>query len=602
MLVHRSHRWSGAQWAGIVLFAIMAIWLYSPIATSTHVEAFSARLESEAILVSQGKLALDDQAYPVNTGYIYTSRLGVVHALAAIMRVTGPGDISFRLLIWLSYALFVGSCVFFARRWGEVPTWAALAFLVLTPGLVEVSFFFADNVPSAALACLALALIAPKSSWARWVLIGALFALATLMRLDALLMAPSILVVSWLAEEDRVQRLAVGWLCATGSAAAVFLMSWKVWHVSLLQSIAFGRWFGSFHIERSSPWLTAIMVALGFFALPSALLLAAGVRHHAASRSRLWNLCLTVYPTLLYLVLMTKAIELRDFLLLGAPFLVLQGGDGLRSLPGLYRVSEPYRRLLLQVALTVCLLTLVAPPIVFVKDGPRTFSGRLWSTPMWWQWQRDTQDSLAACDRLIAQAGAGKPLLAISTHFNPDGYLHLRLIQQGFAVDPRSFGDLPGTLTERYVRGGRSVLHVRTQNPYAVPSSPPYSLPYDYVQHFQLKAALSQTKPTDYDQAFLLTWGKAINFQRFIASTAQFQRSAGPQEIILPADRDIPAWRQATYGSLRVIPLSPQDVQELEIFAAQQVEAAEAHRDPLWQPLRTVDDLRRMVRSPYWEP
>src|ERR1700712_539960 len=109
-----------------VLFIIFAGWLLYPALFATHVEAFSARLQSMAIMDLRGQFARDDMAYPVDLEYFHATRGGTIHALEGIMRLThSTGEINFRILIWVSFLLFVATSVIFVRRWSAAPVWAA---------------------------------------------------------------------------------------------------------------------------------------------------------------------------------------------------------------------------------------------------------------------------------------------------------------------------------------------------------------------------------------------------------------------------------------------------------------------------------------------
>ena len=152
-----------------VVFIVCALWLLSPMLTSSYVEAYVARLQSMAILNSRGYLGLDDQAYPVNTELLYVTRLGMVWLLGGAMRLLHSTSlVVLRLLTIASFGTLAASSVVFARRWARVSTGMVLAALVLTPGLVEPSFFFADNLVAAALTSVALAMVGRRLNVWLW--------------------------------------------------------------------------------------------------------------------------------------------------------------------------------------------------------------------------------------------------------------------------------------------------------------------------------------------------------------------------------------------------------------------------------------------------
>jgi hypothetical protein len=597
----QSTHWS-KELPGYVLLTALGVWFLWPALFSVHVEAFSARLLSEAIMSSRGNVGLDDQAYPMVTQYLYSSRQFTVLTLSALMKLThSTGDINFRLLILSSYFSFVYGIYVFVRRWSTESKAAIFFVLVLTPGLVEIAFFFADNLPSAAMAVSALALITRRMSQRRWLASGALFAAAMLFRLDALFVLPSICVVALLQEGLCLTRFVKGFLLFSMAAAAVLLIGWRLTGVSLYQAIQIGRYFAKAQDGYSTVYVDLANSAKLFFGLPALLLIALGGWENWRARPKLWNFCLTLYPAPLYLFYSSKAIEVRDFLLLGAPFLVLHGATGARKLLVLMR-GKPKQRALAYAGCAICVTSLVLPAHVLMKDGPRAKVGRLWSTLLWRNWQKGVERNLAHCDDLVRSAHDGDRVLVITSMFNAEAYFHLRLLQNDYSLQTVADGVTPFDEADLVAqKGSSSFLEVRTESPYAILSGRPYSQPSRYTQAFQLSHALSATASFHYNRAYLATWGGPED-QEFISKSEQFNRPAGPMTIDPKSHDGVSHRSTAADGALRMIPLSSEDVESLRFLADREVRSEEESAHGKWKPMRNFVQMHDQLILPYWIP
>ena len=84
-------------------------------------------------------------------GIFYLLRLGVSLLLQFLQTVSGSvGDWQFRLLMIVSLVAIVSATCVIARRWAKVAIPASIASILLTTGVVDSSFYFSDNLVSAA--------------------------------------------------------------------------------------------------------------------------------------------------------------------------------------------------------------------------------------------------------------------------------------------------------------------------------------------------------------------------------------------------------------------------------------------------------------------
>ena len=539
-----------------------------------------------AILDARGQFAKDDLAYPVNLEYFYTTRGGTVQVLEAVVKLTHTtSDLNFRMLIPLSFLLFAAACVVFVKRWSDEPAWAVIAAFVLTPGLCEPAFFFADNLLSASMAACAFAFIGPRRSMIAWAGAGAALACATLLRIDALLAAPALLLLVLLQPETPWSRVLGSWLAALAGAALVFTPAWRLTSVSLATALRVGRLYSALH-QSWDDHISISRVLLLFFG-PTLLLVAIGIyrtRHQSWKR----HVALVFSPLLFYVAVLPRVVELRDYLLLLAPFLLLHASTGVTFLLHLAtRGTQLQRRLTL--ALTgLYALSLVAPPLLILHDGPRLLLGRLYAPILWRRWQRSIQDATAQVEAMAASTGPSERTLVVSTYFQSDRFLHLALLQSGYQIQPLADTG-PCHAVEVYTLGSRTIFHIRTENPYFLLSRAPLQLPAEYVRAYQTAAGLSCVPPQSYDRAFLDTWG--TTGQGFFAQTVPFLADTSKAELAFPGPGFPHLGASRMLGVQRLLPLSREDVQQINNLSRQEVAA----RPPL-----NYADFARLAQPLVW--
>ncbi len=570
------------------VFVLFALWMISPIFTSSYVEAYVARLQSMAILNHHGLLAMDDQAYPINSELLYVTRLGMVWLLQGAMVVLHNTSLwVLRLVTMASFVLLVASSVIFARRWAQVPAWAVLACAVLTPGVLEPSFFFADNLVSAALTTFALALVRERISFPRWFAIGAIVGCAMLIRLDAVLIVPAVLAVLWLASR-AYRRMGLACLYAAAGAMVIFAISYAVTSVSLLTAFHVGQLFSRINnnpaIYQTGLAKTRELIFFGFFGLVTLPLLAIGAWENFKLRPRRWNVVMTLLPVLFYAAVIPHANEIRDFCIMGAPFVLLQAGTGLRRLLASAEGPAGARRWGALLVFAAFALVFIAPPYLSMRDGPRALTGRLYTPIFWRQWQGRTLGMIDQIHGLVNGVEPGQSMLVISSQFEPDRYLHLRLLQEGFQLDRAAGAGGDCQSIETFRKHGRVVTTIRTENPYGIFTGATMG---NYLEALQIVDSLQCLRGVHFDRSYFFSIGQQGEL---------YWPALGAAEVRIPARFPLPILHTASYGFFGSTPLSPADVERLDAAARQSL-ATLATASPL-----TYADFHSRVGHRYWSP
>ncbi len=456
-----------------ILAGTLAAWLISPLFGACHLEGYTANLKAIAISANHGDAMGQDLVMPVLTEYLYYTRVGIVLLLRAIDILCGEsGDWDFRALVMASFLLLAASCSVIARRWGGVSLWAALGAIVLTPGIVELGFFFNDNVVSAAFAIGALALVSRWNYVGAYAASGGALAFAVACRTDGIILAPMILGMAWLSNGlglPWIRRIA-GFACGgIVVASGIFLVA----HATPFQAFAIVRHFVAPAIV-STPGLR-VFVALWFAGPPALILCAIGIvaRLYRAPRdceTFRWIAVFVLYPALIAALGMARlSSEVRYLYPLTAPALVLHAGFGLDRLAAWFLKPGKPRIAAVAIAAVIFANMTMPPQALVVRDGPRAISGRLWSPLLWFGWQSAQRQSMQRIAQLVASADAVPRTLVLATHFNDDFYLKLRLLEDGYQVRAAGsvFPDCAGGFSV-YVKPGHVVVQIRTENQYGL--------------------------------------------------------------------------------------------------------------------------------------
>lgn len=450
-----------------VLLVVFGIYLSLPVFNAVHLEGFSAQIQSIALALGSFGIERHDTYQPLLTEFIFLTRQGVSELLVAINKVFGyTGDAGFRGLMVASVATILASGAVFARRWGNVEARLALAAMVLAPGIIESSFFFNDNIVSTAFAALAMAIVVPGAGIMRYGVAGLAYCFALLCRLDAIFALPFIVLLAASDSHSAMQfvrrgvAFAAGVLIVGGLMTAITgAMPWD----ALLIAKAFAA------AARGLSRGIGFGAVTFFFGAVMPILLVIGawpdVRDLVA-RKRFWYpLAMAVYPAFLTAYAIRNGNEIRYLLPLLAPVVALQGGRGLRWVLDSLKAERRSRRIASLAILGLLLLSFIVPPfIVKLKDGPRELFGRLYSTPLWWDWQGTIHTSMQRLARTQAQLEASKQTLVIANHYNDDFYLRMRLFEAGYRDTPIASA-YPGCGGfSVYRRGDSEVLHIRLNN------------------------------------------------------------------------------------------------------------------------------------------
>jgi hypothetical protein len=585
----------------MVLVSLLAAWFLWPIFTSVHLEGFSASLHVMAILLhrhGRAGLSLADQGFPLTTEYLYLTRSGLVDALNWTITVTGlKGDGAFRLVILASMVAYVWSSLIVARRWSGDKLLLLFAVLVLTPGMVDIAFSFADNLPSAALAMMALACVKREETSApRWFAVGALFAMAILVRVDAVLIAPAV-GLCLLLGKPRLRLLSVRVVSfVAGGLVVVGLAQWLTPY-RLLDSARITAQFARLQAGWAAPWTTLVP---GFFGLITAVLVLLGIARNVRTHGWRWNLGLVILPALFYAYALCHGTEIRDFMLLGTPAVLIHGAAGVRMLQEQWATRLVWRRAAVVAVLLAFTAVMFAPVSIKMQDGPRTSRGLFWTPLVWHEWQQSVADGMHDLDGVIASIQPGETMLVISSNFNADRYFRLQLLEDGYDIVP--FAQAPATcngIAEVLRKGDRTVFHLRSENPYRVLLQS-WHMPLDYAIAFQLKEGLDCMAGYPVQKTVLLNWGEAASFFRPVV---QGTLGTGPIEwqTTFPTDPHIPSRKHDHYGRVNVQPLSSSAVETLRRSATMEVSRQEQAATE-WKPLANYADLHSKFLWHFWQP
>jgi len=126
--------------------------------------------------------------------------------------------------------------------------------------------------------------------------------------------------------------------------------------------------------------------------------------------------------------------------------------------------------------------------VVSISDGPRMLVGRLWSPLSWWRWQRMVDESMSRVSALTRELDHEPAPLVITTSWNGEFFVHLRLLELGYA-NTTAAAVFPGCDGfSVYTRGEHRLLHLRLHNEF-------YLVPYDHTTYGALAAARAAECP-----------------------------------------------------------------------------------------------------------
>jgi len=501
LLVARYFRADGSlvPWIGL---AVVVAWLVHPVLTPSHVEGFSASIESLAIHLSHGALADYDRLHPANLEFFALSRLGTVTFVAALVRWTGlSSEGAMRTMMWLGFASLIWASVVLVRRWTGASTMVVVGALLLVPGVSESAFFYNDNVLSAALAVGALALLGTSPGTATTALAGLLFGGGVVARLDAVLLAPAVVLIAY-EQHHRVGRDFVRRaLVFTGAALVPVLLVPGSVGASILDVVRISNY--AVTLWNRPPSLAPHAREFAYFVgTPAALLVAFGALRLTKDRAFYRLALLSGVPIIFNLVALGKIWQSRQLLPM-TPFFAALAVCGFQYL--VVDEKEHSRRPLRIATLAVVAIVLFGPiGRLQISDGPRAPYGRFWAPRLWTRWQHAVDENMADIARLISGVNRSATTAIITDTWDADRYLHLQLQRSGFVVQSADRLQSACAKTgELFVKGPTRVIHVRLHQPFLQSWR---SLAAQRWQSLGLPCLVA-TRPSDY---FLLSPGSRV--------------------------------------------------------------------------------------------
>ena len=446
---------------------LVSAWLLWPALTPAHVEGFSASIAALGLHWTQGTLAAFDRLEPLNTEYFGLTKLGMVLSIggvAAALHVSA--DLAFRLVMWSGLIMLLGSSAWLIRRWSGAGWAAALAPLVILPGVVESSYSYCDNVLAAGLAGCALCLLY-RRGLVSLAIAGVLFAFAVLARTDTVLIAVAFPII--LIERFGVSRRALVAFTALAVPGAITLFgTLAAFHASPLDVSRVGA-------AALAAWARPInpaflyTVTLYFVGLAGLVLVSVGAYALIRRKELLPALRLLAAPAVMLVVLRHNLWETRQLLAL-TPFVGALAAIALRMI--FERVHTIEQQLFRAATAALIAVTLVGPVTgAGFADGPRVFTGRVWEIPVIRQWQYGARRDVAGLDGLVVRSSRAPLTILIADGANEDRYLHLSLLDRGFRLGaPDTLPAVCRAAAEHFQRGAAHLIMVRNYQsfvPYA---------------------------------------------------------------------------------------------------------------------------------------
>jgi hypothetical protein len=450
-----------ALWLPIIL---LAAWMFHPALTPAHVEGFSASIVSIALHLNTGHLADYDRLFPANLEYFSLSRLGTILFMSALTGELGmSGEWAMRLTTWAGLAALATSSFLLVRHWTHASSKAAVLALLLIPGVAESSFFYNDTIFAAALGVTALAVIELSSGLAAVAVSGVLLGAAIVARLDAVLLAPAVLLIGY----DRYGVGRAFWVRGVVFALGVLVpvisiparLGVDILDVYATTKYALVLWGDPIRLVQHA------REASFFIGIPAGVLIALGCLGLVRTRDHPRLLLFAGVPALFNLVAFGKIWTSRQLLPM-TPFfaaLVIVGWQHVATETS----DAESRRVLKWTVLALCCLAWVAPIVlVRVSDGPRAPYGRLWTPTLWRRWQDAANGNQSEILKLVEHPEVASTAFITDT-WDADRYLHLAFQEAGYRLIVSAAAARPCERTaETFARGDRTVLHIRLHQPF----------------------------------------------------------------------------------------------------------------------------------------
>ncbi|KAA5602525.1 hypothetical protein [Blastochloris sulfoviridis] len=438
--------------------AILAAWLLYPSLNPVPLEGFSAAIIGLGVHLAQGDMLAFDRLQPLHVEFYGLSKLGAILGVAGLVKLFGiDGETALRILMLLGEAALLVSTFILARRWAGAPPLVAALAVLLVPGVIENSFFYADNVVAAGFTSLAFVCFGMRSAIVAPLIGGALFGLGVLTRPDIVFagVAVPLLIV---LQHGLTRHGMVALLAAIAGGAIAWLGPLLLMGVTPLDILKVGKltlqlW------DRQVSYPRHIRELVVFVGLPAGLLATLGVVALIRQRAFL-RLAFLLVPIVVINAAFAGSLWQSRALLGMAPFVVALTAIGLLQLvpqPGTGRVGLWARG----AAAAAIALMLLVPMKPAYDDGPHHLLGRIPGIVDWRDWQDGVAAEVAAIGDIAAANRPGLRVI-ISDSWNPDRYLHVALIEAGYrAQRPAEIEPACVAIAESFERDGARVLHVR---------------------------------------------------------------------------------------------------------------------------------------------
>lgn len=464
----------------LLIVGVVAIWFALPAFSIAYTEGFQAEIVINAYALRQGNLRLGDTLYPFDGRFFLLTRLGttlVVLALQSLGNLTGLAAL--QLIGIGSLAVLVGALLMLLWRVYRVGPALGLLCCILFPPIFEAAYLPNDNMPSAALVCVAVLLFWTNPTILRTIVTGLLLGVAVLLRLDAVLIAPAFAILL-LTEVRGWGARAIRAAIAGGIVAAIPIVVYRLCGLSFFDVSAvvdqgvrlWDRPQQALHNDLRTALLS--FTALGGFAWLLGVV--------SFARLRRWrDLALAVAVPLFYVAAYRSQLVEGRYLLPLSPFILLAMAEGLRSvaaLPGHWRTAALAGLAAGFVVWIVPPPSILPPTLLADDEGPRFVIGRAWNPlpTLWWQDRlRAGQAALAAqIERLAATPDpARSPVpdrvpsrVIVTGYWTGDRMTTLTLLEQGFILRPdRTTAPCRG-IAESFSRNSVNLMQIRTHVPF----------------------------------------------------------------------------------------------------------------------------------------
>jgi hypothetical protein len=449
--------------ARLVALAVAGVVLLSPLAAPSHVEGFSASIVSLGLHLARGDVASFDTLFPVNLEFFGLTRLGTALFVEGLVRFLGlSGEWAIRATMWLAFVSLAVASAMLIRRWSDCGWIAALAALLLLPGVSESAFFYNDNVLSSALATVALAIVVYRDGLASTVTAGLLFGAAILARTDAVLLAPAVPLLLF-RSHGRGRPFLVRWAMFGLGTIVPLVAVLAAFHSTIFDVLAISSYVVTLW-NRGLSLVTHLVETVLFVGIPGGIFVGLGLCQVVRERRYQTVLLLVGVPLVFHLVSLGKLWESRQLLLL-TPFagaLVVRGWRYSAPAPGGSRLAS------MRAVLVALTFVVLLGPLVNARfdDGPRAAIGRLRNIGEWRRWQTTMGGNLHELATFTRELAAERRVAIVTDDWSADRYVHLALLEAGYTiVRPADVAEVCRKSAEWFVRGESSVLHVRLHVP-----------------------------------------------------------------------------------------------------------------------------------------